>query len=573
MSSLNRSRLTRGSCMQFGVHTGEFRSLAADALVVPVYKDGETDPATKAADALLGGAIARAAARGEITGKIFERTLFHVTQNDKGAAPRAVLAVGLGAAKDLDAVAVGRYAGTAVRYLGKRKYASLAVTLPAVAAKSVRNPKLSAAESVERIAECAVAATFETTTHRSKAPDDSVITERVTLYAPNGDDAELVRALARGRVVGDGVNLARVLANAPPSELTPETMAASARTTAKQVGLGYKVLDPKQMAALGMGAILAVGKGSIHPPRMIVLTYKGDAKSKETLALVGKGITFDSGGISLKPGERMDEMKMDMSGGAGVIGAMAAIALLKPKANVIGVVAAAENLPSGSAYRPGDVLRAMNGKTIEVLNTDAEGRLALSDALSYAVAKLGATKIVDAATLTGACVIALGHAASAAMSNDETWCKQVLEAVAKTGERYWQMPLFEDYTTQIRSEIADLKNTGGRPGGALTAGAFLKEFAGNVPWVHFDIAGTAYTESESPYQAKGPAGVPVRAFVAIAERVAGGANPLNGKAKSWLKASPIEPQRHAPPLNNGAPPSNGATRRRVAARVTARRSR
>ncbi len=559
--------------MQFGVHTGEFRSLAADALVVPAYKDGEMDPAAKAADALLGGVIARAAACGEITGKAFERTLFHVRQHDESTTLRAVLVVGLGAAKDLDAVTAGRYAGAAVRYLGKRKYASLAVALPAAAAKNAGNGKLSAAESAERIAECAVAATFATTTHRSKAPEDAVVTERATLYAPNGDDAELTRALARGRVVGDAVNLARVLANAPPAELTPETMAASARALAKQVGLSCSVLDPEQMAALGMGAILAVGKGSIHPPRMIVLTYKGDAKSKETLALVGKGITFDSGGISLKPGERMDEMKMDMSGGAGVIGAMGAIALLKPKANVIGVVAAAENLPSGSAYRPGDVLRAMNGKTIEVLNTDAEGRLALSDALSYAVAKLGATKIVDAATLTGACVVALGHAASAAMTNDEAWCKRVLEAVAKTGERYWQMPLFEDYTTQIRSEIADLKNTGGRPGGALTAGAFLKEFAGGVPWVHFDIAGTAYTDSESPYQAKGPSGIPVRAFVAIAEHLAGGANPVNGKAKSWLKTSPIEPQRYAPPFNNGAPSTNGTTRRRAAARATVRRSR
>ncbi|TAM61858.1 leucyl aminopeptidase [bacterium] len=559
-------RPTRGSCMQFGVHTGELSSLSADALVVPVYKDGSSDPATRAADDLLGGAIARAVACGEITGKTYERTLFHVTQNRKGT-PRAVLAVGLGAHKDLNAVSVGRYAGAAVRYLGKRKYAALAVALPAAAAKAF------AAQSAERLAECAVAATFDTTTHRSKPPEDAVVTARVTLYAPDGDATVLARALARGRVIGDGVNLARVLANAPPAELTPQALAASARTVARQVGLTYAVLEPAQMARLGMGAILAVGKGSIHPPRMIVLSYRGNARSKETLALVGKGITFDSGGISLKPGERMDEMKMDMSGGAGVVGALAAIALLKPKLNVIGVIAAAENLPSGSAYRPGDVLRAMNGKTIEVLNTDAEGRLALSDALSYAVAKLGATKIVDAATLTGACVVALGYAASAAMTNDEAWCKQVLEAAAATGERYWHMPLFEDYTTQIRSEIADIKNTGGRPGGALTAGAFLKEFAGEVPWVHFDIAGTAYTDRESPYQAKGPAGVPVRAFVAIAEYLAGGAATLNGKTKAWLRSSPIEPQRHAPPFNNGAPSINGTTRRAAPARAGARRSR
>ncbi|MDE2571389.1 MAG: leucyl aminopeptidase, partial [bacterium] len=333
------------------------------------------------------------------------------------------------------------------------------------------------------------------------------------------------------------------------------------------------VLEPKQMEQLGMGAILGVGRGSVHPPRMIVMTYKGDPKSRETLALVGKGITFDSGGISLKPGERMDEMKMDMSGGAGVIGALAAIGTLKPKVNVVGIVAAAENLPSGSAYLPGDVLRAMNGKTIEVLNTDAEGRLVLADALSYAVAKLGATKIVDAATLTGACVVALGHAASAAMSNDEPWAKAVLAEAEGTGERFWRMPLFDDYTKQIRSEIADLKNTGGRAGGALTAGAFLKEFAGNVPWVHFDIAGTAYTDGESAYQSRGPAGVPVRTFVALAEHLAGNSSLSNGTASAWLKASPIEPRRHAPPSSNGTSLNNAPARPRASARPASRRRR
>ncbi|HVA37507.1 MAG TPA: leucyl aminopeptidase [Candidatus Dormibacteraeota bacterium] len=553
--------------MIFGVHTGELRALTADALVVPVYKGGEIDPVTKSADALAGGAIARAIATGEVTGKAYERTVFHLAPAAKGA-PRAILAVGLGAQKDLDAVTVGRYAGAAVRYLGKRAFAAVAVALPATASAGA---KATATSAAERIAECAVAATFDTTTHRSKPPEDIVATSRIVLCAPGGDEPALLAALGRGRVIGDGVNLARLLSNAPPSELTPETMAASAITMAKQVGLSCAVLDPKQMQTLGMGAILAVGQGSVHPPRMIVLTYKGDPTSKETLALVGKGITFDSGGISLKPGDRMDEMKMDMSGGAAVIGAMAAIGTLKPKVNVVGVVAAAENLPSGTAYRPGDVLRAMNGKTIEVLNTDAEGRLVLADALSYAVAKLGATKIVDAATLTGACVVALGHAAAAAMTNDDAWVKTVLEAAANTGERYWQMPLFDDYLTQIRSEIADLKNTGGRAGGALTAGAFLKEFAGGVPWVHLDIAGTAYTESESAYQAKGPAGVPVRAFVAIAERLAGGAGQPGAKAKAWLKTSPIEPERHAPAFFGETPVRRSSARRTTARGTTHRR--
>ena len=266
---------------------------------------------------------------------------------------------------------------------------------------------------------------------------------------------------------------------------------------------------------------------------MIVLRYTGDPGSKEVLGLVGKGLTFDSGGISIKPAENMHEMKYDMSGGAGVIAALGAIAQLKPKINVIGVVPASENLPGHRAMKPGDILRAMNGKTIEVINTDAEGRLILADALCY-VRELGATKIVDAATLTGAIVVALGHAAAGTIGNDEAFTKHFLGVAGHTAERYWELPLFDEYAQAVKSEIADLRNSTGRPAGSLTAAAFLRNFVDKTPWIHLDIAGTAYLDSESAYQAKGPTGAPVRAFVALAEDLARnpGAHAKNGSAQA-----------------------------------------
>ncbi len=311
------------------------------------------------------------------------------------------------------------------------------------------------------------------------------------------------------------------MALTPANDMTPTHMAARARELAQDAGLEIEVLDEERMRSLGMGSLLSVAQGTDQPATMTILTYKGDPGSKEVLALVGKGITFDSGGISIKPAEKMHEMKYDMSGAAGVIAAMHAIGKLRPKVNVIGIAPATENLPGPRATKPGDIFRAMNGKTIEVINTDAEGRLILADGLCYAN-KLGATKIVDAATLTGACVIALGHAASAAMGNDEDFMQQFLAAAKPTGERYWQMPLYDDYSTAVKSEIADLSNSAGRPAGTLTAGAFLKAFVDKTPWVHLDIAGTAYLDSESAWQAKGPTGTPVRAFIALAEALAGG---------------------------------------------------
>ena len=324
------------------------------------------------------------------------------------------------------------------------------------------------------------------------------------------------------------------MALTPANDMTPTHLSQRAKELAAEVGLEFHALDEAQMAAKGMGSLLGVSRGSDEPATLSVMRYMGDPSSSEVLALVGKGLTFDSGGISIKPAENMHEMKYDMSGGAGVIAALWAIGKLRPKLNVIGLIPSSENLPGPRAMKPGDVLRAMNGKTIEVLNTDAEGRLILADALCYAV-ELGATKIVDAATLTGACVVALGHAASGTMSNDDAFVERFLRVVEDCGERYWRLPLYPDFDTQIKSEIADLKNTGGRAGGAETAGAFLKAFVGETPWIHLDVAGTAYLDTESSYMAKGPTGTPVRAFVTIVEDLAAHGFSTNGvtaKAKA-----------------------------------------
>ncbi|HEV2738053.1 MAG TPA: leucyl aminopeptidase [Candidatus Elarobacter sp.] len=508
--------------MQVHVSNDAPTSVATGALVVPVFAGGAVDGVAAEVDTLLGGAIADILAGGEISGKANETSLVHA----KDAPFKRVLVVGLGERGTFNAAGLAKYAGTAVRYLGKRGVTAIAIALPAGA---------DAMLAASFVAEGAIAGTIDTTIYRTE-PDKPVVTDSVTILAGTYDRATLDAGAQRGSVIGEAVNAARRMALTPANDMTPTHLAARAKELGKDAGLEVDVLDEKRMEELGMGSLLGVSRGSDEPATLSVMTYKGDPSSSETLALVGKGLTFDSGGISIKPAENMHEMKYDMSGGAGVIAAMWAIGKLHPKINVIGLVPSSENLPGHKAMKPGDVLKAMNGKTIEVINTDAEGRLILADALCYA-RKLGATKIVDAATLTGACVVALGHAASGTMSNDDAFVDRFLKVVAGCGERYWRLPIYPDYEQQVKSEIADLKNSAGRAAGAESAAAFLKSFVGDTPWIHLDVAGTAYLDAESAFMAKGPTGTPVRAFVTMVEDLAKNGTPTNGVAKASVTAA------------------------------------
>jgi leucyl aminopeptidase len=507
--------------MQVRITTDAAASVATGALVVPVFADKRLEGVAKEIDTALGGALADVLESGEINGKPNELAVVHA----KDQPYKKVALIGLGDRAKFTPSALSKLAGTAVRSLGKRATTTLAFVLPDEAAAQLEL-------CVSAVAEGAIAAIIDTTTYRTE-PDKPVVTTEVAILAGTFDKAGLETGLKRGILIGEAVNFARLMALTPGNDMTPTHMAAEATRLAKDAGLEIDVLDEARMLEKKMGSLLGVSRGSDEPATLTVMMYKGDPSSKEIVALVGKGLTFDSGGISIKPAEAMHEMKYDMCGGAGVIGAMYAIGKLKPKINVMGVIPASENLPGHRAMKPGDILKAMNGKTIEVINTDAEGRLILADALCYA-RELGATKIVDAATLTGACVVALGHAASGVMSNDDAFVDRFLDVVGDVGERYWRLPLYDDFDAQIKSDTADLKNTGGRAGGAETAGAFLKNFVADVPWIHLDIAGTAYLDGASSYMAKGPTGTPVRAFVSLIEDLAKNGFPSNGKAVSKI---------------------------------------
>lgn len=340
----------------------------------------------------------------------------------------------------------------------------------------------------------------------------------VTLHVRSADLREARRAVEHGRIVGESANLARSIGNEPGNLLYPATLAGRARQLGRDAGLKVTVLDEKTLRARKFGGLLAVGGGSTRGPRLIVLEHRGGPKSQPPIALVGKAITFDSGGISIKPAADMEEMIFDKCGGMAVLGAMSGLARLGVKRNVVGIVASAENLPSGTAYRPGDIVTTYDGKHIEIINTDAEGRVVLADAIAYARKDLRAAAIVDLATLTGACGVALGEYAAGFWSSDETLKARVLAATERTGERVWPMPLFQDYSDQIKSDVALIKNTGGRLGGACTAAAFLKTFAEDTPWAHLDIAYTSHRKTDALDLAHGASGFGVRTLIDLVER-------------------------------------------------------
>jgi leucyl aminopeptidase len=391
-----------------------------------------------------------------------------------------------------------------VRFLKKKKVLSAAVLLEGIR---------TGAEFASAAVEGAILGDFEPDRH--KTGNDKTALASFTVVCPNGT-ADLDAAVLRGQVLAESQNFTRALANEPANLLTPLKMAAAAREMAQEQGLECEVLERGDLERLGMGALLGVAQGSAEPPALIVLRYRPPAAASAAhLGLVGKGVTFDTGGISIKPSEGMEKMKYDMCGGAAMIGAMRAIAQLKPPLAVTAFIPCVENMPGSRAQRPGDIVTAMSGKTIEVLNTDAEGRLILADALAYA-RRLGCTHLVDAATLTGAIVVALGHIYTGVFSNNDAMRDRVLRAARAEGERMWPMPLDDEYKEGLKSPFADLANIGTRWGGAITAAIFLKEFAEDTPWVHLDIAGTAYLDEPQPNMPKGPTGLPVRTLVRLA---------------------------------------------------------
>jgi len=374
-------------------------------------------------------------------------------------------------------------------------------------------------KAAQAITEGAILGLYRFRRHISKQPENGDVQELVIVERDEAKRAQLEKGRDVGGVVAEAVVFARDMINEPANFMTPSIMASMARNLAGECGLEVTVLERDQMKELGMGGLLGVSQGSHQDPKFIILSYKGDAGSQKTVGLVGKGITFDSGGISLKPSEDMGDMKGDMAGGATVMAAILAVGRLKPKINVTAVIPTTENLPGGSALKPGDVVKAMNGKTIEIISTDAEGRLILGDALSYAV-KNGLSPLVDVATLTGAVRVALGDVTVGVFSNNEELSKKVVGAAGEAGERMWQMPMFEEYKEQYKSDVADVKNTGGRYGGAITAAQFVGEFVGDTPWVHLDIAGTSLTSKEKGHVVKGATGVAVRTLINLVMNLA-----------------------------------------------------
>lgn len=485
--------------------TGDIVKVAADAIIVNLF-EGTKQPggATAAVDKALGGAITKMIKSGEIKGKKGETTLIHTMGKLKAA---KVLVVGLGKKDDLTTNMIRNTIAEACRCLKKASVKEAATIVHGAGTGGIA-PEAAA----QMITEGAMLGTYTFRKHKSKKDENGDI-NKLSIVTPDTKAlAKLKKGIETGRIMSEATMLARDLDNEPSNYMTPTDLANIAKKVAKDFGLECTVFEKKDLEKMKMGGLLGVARGSAEPPKMIVLKYQGDKKSKRTIGLVGKGLTFDSGGISIKPSEGMGDMKGDMAGGAAVISALRAIAELKPKVNVTTIVPATENMPSGTATKPGDVLKASNGKTIEVVNTDAEGRLILADALSWA-RKQGLSPVIDIATLTGACHVALGGLYSGGFSNDQKLIDKVIAAGKEAGERIWQMPLDDDYKESNKSDVADVKNSGGRYGGAITAAQFLHEFIEDTPWVHIDIAGTSTSDKDKGVVVKGETGVIVRTLV------------------------------------------------------------
>lgn len=464
-------------------------------------------------DSLLGGLIQSIYAEGEFKGDLGELLTLHPM--GKLAAKRIVV-VGLGPEEKIHTQVIRRASATATRHLQQTGAHQVALALQS------EGFNLDLDESVRAAVEGVLLGTYTFTKYKhSNANGNGRGITRINLLVNGASNIMLDQAMRHAIALAEATNFARDLVNEPPDVLTPSELANRAGTMAKQLGMECEILDRPEMEELGMGGLLAVARGSSEPPKFIILRYRGAPQSPgKGMALVGKGITFDSGGLSLKSAEQMQDMKTDMAGAAAVIGAMQAIGKLKPAMNVTAFVPATENMPGGTAYRPGDILRIMNGNTIEISNTDAEGRLVLADALSYAV-KENLSPIIDVATLTGGIAIALGTIRTGLFCNDPGLSNEIIAAGQVAGEKFWSMPLDDEYALEIQSDIADIKQTAGRLGSSVKAAKILERFVGDAQWAHLDIAGTAYTDTKMPYQAQGATGVAVRTLAELVLRRAG----------------------------------------------------
>lgn len=481
--------------MEIHVEQGSVTETQSALLAVNLFEGVESPGgATGAVDRALGGLISELIAEGDIKGKLEEVTILY-TQGKLPA--RRVAVVGLGPREKFDLDGVRRASGSLLKRARDAGIKAYHTVVHGAGAGG-----LQVADCAQAMAEGAILASYGYRQFKTDKADAAPVERMALVEMDPGKIAPIQEGVRRGEVFAGATVAARDLASGPPNLITPQHLAERAQELAARYGLSCELFGPEEMAQQGMGAILAVGQGSVNPPRLIVLRYEGDPGSDRLLGLVGKGITFDSGGISIKPAEHMDRMKYDKSGAAAVLGAMQGIAELKLKANVLAVVGAAENLPSATAYRPGDIVKAFNGKTIEIVNTDAEGRLVLADAVAYAV-KQGARELVDVATLTGGVVVALGTGGAGIMGNDEALIQQLREAGDRAGERLWPLPLWEDFLAeQVRSQFADMKNSGGRYGSASIGAHFIAQFVGDARWAHLDIAGTAWADKDLPHLAR-----------------------------------------------------------------------
>src|SRR6266481_3073239 len=491
--------------MQITLDTKPFAALETDALVTYVFENGDSAQGRPAElDKLTGGMLSRLSKCGELTGKSLETTQLHAPAGVKAA---RLLLVGAGKREQFNPATLRKVAGAALRYLKARAAHKVVFLL---------REGDSTEELAQAITESAIVADFETDKYKTDKKNDKFIETFTIAGFTDAGKAVGEKGIARGRIIGDAQNFARDLVNEPSNKLTPKILAEKAEAMAKESGLSADILDEKRIADLKMGALLSVAQGGPEPPRMIVVTYKPATPPKPgapVIGFVGKAVTFDTGGISIKPADGMEKMKYDMAGGATMLGVMRALAALKPSVKVICVVPSTENMPGGKAQKPGDIQTAMSGKTIEVLNTDAEGRLILADGIHYAK-QLGATHLVDAATLTGAIVVALANVNVGVFGSDQPFTDKLLASAKAVGEKMWQMPIDDDYREFIKGTVADIQNIGsGKGGGAITGAMFIKEFTGDTPWIHLDIAGTAWNDDAKPWLAKGPTGVALRTLV------------------------------------------------------------